>query len=151
MTDRSEATVVVEKPVREKGDIMASVPRPREIAPALTKTKKYRIGTKEDCPRQNYTIAGHCFPRYIERLEEQGGETVRSREYGVVVDLTDVEVDAIKNAVARRVVREEGARRDILEIGSAGYSPSPSDVPMAEFLYMFPVEEGQSILQAPPK
>jgi hypothetical protein len=152
MTDKAEAAVVLEKPVaRAKGDVMASVPRPREIAPELTRTKKYRIGTKEGSPRQNYTVAGICFPLYIERLEDQGGDTVRSREYGVVVDLTDEEVKNIVQAVARRVVREEGARRDILEIGSVGYMPNPKDVPMSDFLYMLPVEEGQSILQGPPK
>jgi len=150
MTDQ-EATVVVEKPVRAKGDVMASVPRPKEVSPEYVKTKKYRIGTKEGSPRQNYTVAGICFPLYIERLEEQGGETVRSREYGVVIDITDPEVEAIKKAVSRRVVREEGARRDIHEIGSVGYQPNPNDVPMADFLYMVPVEEGQSILQGPPQ
>jgi hypothetical protein len=144
VAEKPQVPVAKQEPVM---DLMTSVPRPAKVSPETIAEKRYRIGTKPDCPRQNYAVAGICFPLYTERVEQVGGETVRSHEDGQMVFLTDEQVSNIKAAVSKRVVRNAGGRRDILEIGSIGFTPDVSDAPLADYLYMIPMREDPSIMK----
>lgn len=70
------------------------------------KTRRFWIGTLPTCPKAVVHLAGQDFPDYCDpEIEIGGGQKRRAYQLGVLRDLTDAKVEAIREAMKRRFVR----------------------------------------------
>lgn len=70
------------------------------------KTRRFWIGTLPTCPKAVVHIAGQDFPDYCDpEIEIGGGQKRRAYQLGVLRDLTDAKVEAIREGLKRRFVR----------------------------------------------
>lgn len=110
--------------------------------------RRYWIGTTSDCPYQNFYVGGVCFPGF-EGTPNHSENGVPDRQIinGGMVGLTDEKVEYLKKRISNILIRVTGKGRngrlvgDRFEIGGKGYRPMPTDVPVAKFLYMVPVDD----------
>ena len=84
------------------------------VAGPGAKTTRYLVGCVPECPIQNPTAGGICFPRFRGNpvFDGPGGAPDRELEYGAYADLTDEQVERIRAGVANRVIRVVGANRE---------------------------------------
>ncbi len=108
----------------------------------------YWVGTFDDCPVQNVTLGGISFPRYTERVIDDGGMiTKRSPARGAMTWLSPDQVDRIETAIKNRIVRWRGRgaqRRGTVALNRAGdarYRKMTGDEPLGHYVYMTTVED----------
>lgn len=102
---------------------------------------RYRLGVTPDCPISTVYLCGQDFPQMTERVTGSGPSTKRTEIRGVVRDLTDDQVSAIKKAARSKFVRlssGKAARAKLFTRTSRGYSVQDSDIPISTYLYMEP-------------
>lgn len=159
----NEATPVAE---RKRGSRAASADRTKpeaikvEVEPLVPTKDQVRhpfwIGVFPDCPIQNVYAGGQCFPFYTgTAVFDVDGKPDRPLSYGDEVELTDPQVEAVKQGVANRVLRWIGPdpdeikdasadpkktrkrkRRGVILMRDGNYRPQVEDVPLGRFLYM---------------
>lgn len=110
--------------------------------------RRYHCGAIDPaCPFYSVDVGGISFPRMTElvKTDDQTRETVRMPRPGAFYELTDADVERVKDAIARKVIR--WANRDktkayILNVREVDGAPNKryrkidSDEPLGKFLYM---------------
>lgn len=116
-----------------------------DVAPQVRQpTKRYWMGTVDGAPRHIFYAAGQDFPQWSEIVEHDNDVNVtnRIRVRGTEGDLTDAQVEAIKSAVKRKVVR---SYRDpagnltgghVLNTDVATYVRDERDESVAKYMFM---------------
>lgn len=106
-------------------------------------------GDGDRLPYDRVVVGGMDFSRWTEDVRVDGnGDTQRDRRIGRVVPLSQHQVDAIRAAARRKVVRRVGTIGQILDSadrsadGTPRYTAEPTDAPIGRWLYMVPVPPG---------
>lgn len=92
--------------------------------PGVEKGERYWVGTLPGAPVQNIDLFGISFPLFSETVAVVAGETSRIRQNGSVLDLTPSQVEGIKEALKRKIVRWRDAKR---RRGFLVTIPTPAD------------------------
>lgn len=137
---------------KHEGSVAPTTDQPQSLQVKLDRKKiiapenraKFWVGTTADCPIQNVTVGGFCFPRFsgTPSFSEKTGKPDRPLDLGQELELADSEVKRILDAVKSRVLRSigsKGKRATILDVDGK-YATNPHDKPLAGYLYMVPVE-----------
>lgn len=106
-------------------------------------SQKYRLGVTPDCPLSTVYLAGQDFPKMTEKVSGSGPSTKRTELRGVVRELTDDQVSAIKKAAKAKFVRlssGKAARARLFTRSSRGFKVEDSDIPVSHYLYMEPTQ-----------
>jgi hypothetical protein len=110
--------------------------------------RRFHCGAIEKtCPFFSVTVGGYSFPRRTELVasDQQTRETVRTSRPGAFYELSELEIDRIKNAISRKVIRwadKDHTKGFILNVKEADGTPSKryrkldNDEPLGKFLYM---------------
>jgi len=153
--------------VKEDKDNMAmeNVPfieaEPTVIVDKAHKTSRYWVGVRAWMKEGPGGMEEHIYPFFFDHVcgitfphetgrlgkdpSRPGSRTVVSRTPGQVVELTDDQVEEIKQVVARRTVRLAGkARRSsIYNVNDPYYTPQEGDEPLSRYIYMKKLDENQ--------
>lgn len=104
----------------------------------------YFVGTLPTSPFQNITLGGICFPQYVNDVsfEKESNVAVNNRKLGDVIELDDEQVQKIKEAAKRKVIRwnVNNTRAFIVEKNDKKYRPQPNDKSIGEYVYLIAVE-----------
>lgn len=145
-------------PVSSAVKVKSGLPAPR----AEEKLNRYWIGTTPDCPIQNVTVGGICFPRFSGTPTfDDSAVPDRKLDMGQHANLSAAHVKFIQKHVSVRVIRILGRepepgiddsdrtpskkRRGVLYVTggkdskidpSRGYVHRVGDIPLGHFLYM---------------
>lgn len=107
----------------------------------IATTKLYRIGVTSSCPVHQITVGGFCFPRRTERVTGHGSETRRDEVKGSIVELSDENIERIKEGASKRVVRatKNNKRAQVYHVEGKYFRPRPEDQSVSKFLYIEPL------------
>lgn len=132
---------------------VVTLPDPELVKRHRAPTRTYWIGTLDDCPFQNVTAGGQCFPHHLghPEFDEKTGLPDRALEYGATVELTDAQVERVKHGIANRVLRRFGERSKMLNVDGKKYrADADLDRPLGEFVYMVDLTAAGHKPQFPP-
>ena len=103
--------------------------------------KLHRIGVTNDCPVHSVTVGGFNFPRRTERVTGHGAETRRDEVRGAIVELQEGDMDRIKAAADKRIVRStrQGRRAQVYHVDQKYFRPNEADEPVSKYLYAEPI------------
>lgn len=113
------------------------------------RTRRFWIGTLPSCPKAVVHLGGQDFPDYCDpEVEIGGGQRRRAYQLGVLRDLTDAQIERIREAMKRRFVRGDAiycipTASDVALLKQAGRPveyPESGDDALARHVYM--VETG---------
>jgi len=132
---------------RADGSLRLDVTAPAERHRGVT--SKYWIGVTHECSYHNVTCGGIDFPRWTGNasFDERGQPFGGHVEPGAIAHLTESQVEACLQSIARRVVRTVGTasnnrvRHQIVTADSPVFTPSKTDRALAEFIYMVKAED----------
>ena len=99
----------------------------------------YRIGVTPDCPVHQITVGGQNFTRRSEVVTGYGSETKRREIQGSIVRLDEQDIDQIKQAATRKVVRSTTGSRPVSRVHSRdakNYSARENDTEVSRFIYV---------------
>jgi len=149
---------------REDGSLRLAVTPPPEAVYA--KRREYWLGVIKECSYNNVTVGGISFPRWTgsASFDEKGVPFGGKIDPGARVKLSDAQVEACLQSIARRIIRPFGVggngkrRHQLLSIDSPAYRPSIKDRPLADFIYILRTDvmgfgardEDPTVLTAPP-
>lgn len=101
---------------------------------------RYWMGTFPTCPIQNVTVGGQSFPRYSGTpVFGANGKPDRPPVAGTIGELTEAQLEHVKAAVARRVVRRASGEKGHASIylrDVAGFAARAGDEPLASHVYL---------------
>jgi hypothetical protein len=106
--------------------------------------RAYFVGTLPNSPFQNITLGGVCFPQFTSDITfgKESNIASQNRHNGDVLQLDGEEIDRIKNAAKRKVVRwNANSSRAFLAEKDERYRPMSSDKPIGEYVYLISVQD----------
>lgn len=113
-------------------------------------SKRYWLGTFEDSPWQNITLGGACFPLFtdVPVPNDAGmGRDEYRRMVGAFLYLSDEDVDRIRLAASRKVIRiGNSGRATMLNSQSNRYRRHGGDKPAGHFVFLIEFEEASKRL-----
>jgi len=118
-----------------------------------TEVKKrwYKVWSLPSCVSENPTFAGVAFPRRTKTpISEVDGRTEWSVHQGGYVQLSDEEVQSVKDSIKREVQRildHKSGRGKIFTLGTPNHIPHPTDEPMAFHVRMMAVDGPPEAIQ----
>lgn len=100
--------------------------------------KEYLVGTKPNCPIQNVSVGGICFPLYNEDVTvDDAGQTHRSRINGAIVKMDKNKYEFVKAKIKSKVIRWRDKNKKIGYIVNIEKNKTlPNDEPLENYIYI---------------
>lgn len=110
-------------------------------------TTRYWLGTLDQCPLQNVSLAGRTLHRWTYRQFWIEGQRLpeKIQRRGGIEDLTDEQFEAIKAASMKKFVRRTGDRAEVVS-KREGRPHFQSDEPIGTYVYCLPIDEAAKLL-----
>ena len=99
----------------------------------------YRIGVTPDCPVHQITIGGQNFTRRSEIVSGYGTETNRREIQGSIVSLKADDLEKIKHAATRKVIRSTTGNKSVARVHSKDsrvYIERQGDEDVSQYVYV---------------
>lgn len=118
------------------------------VRPALR--DRYWVGVIDSSPYDRIDVAGVTFQKFTDPPRFRNGEQYRDVQRGNIVGLSEAEVELVKKRVVTKWFqnsREKEGRifgGNIRSSENVGFVPAESDQPVAKYLYMQRLREGEN-------
>jgi hypothetical protein len=145
-TSPTSATATLDRSTAIKIDVEKV--KVEAVRPALR--DRYWVGVIDSSPYDRVDVAGVTFQKFTDPPRFRGGEQYRDVQRGNVVGLSEADVALVKKKVVTKWfqnAREKDGRifgGNIRSSENVGFVPSESDQPVAKYLYMQRLHEGEN-------
>jgi hypothetical protein len=142
--ERLSAAEILDRAVK----IAVEKVQPVVVKPALR--DRYWVGVIDSSPYDRVDVAGVTFQKMTDPPRFRNGEQYRDVQRGNIVGLSQAEVELVKKKVVTKWFqnsREKEGRifgGNIRSSENVGFIPTESDQPVAKYLYMQRLREGEN-------
>jgi len=131
------AAALAPKKVRTKKGARVQLTLPRLGPETEVERRPYWLGTLPDSPVQNITVGG---VRFVRATGPMNGDHEFTNPPGQVVQLTEEQVERIKEHLGFLVVRQFGHDRRVLDKQSPTYRYQEGDEYLGRYLYFYELD-----------